>query len=127
MRYLGLTGCAKPPRMACVQARYSRRRFHDHSRQCSCPTDPPDRPYPRSATPPSRTTPLLLREVVLEGVGDHDRQALAQGRRTARRAPRGSPEMQKVRQLLFEGGRFPSRRTFERRLKALPEKLPEQI
>jgi len=38
-----------------------------------------------------------------------------------------APEMQKVRQLLFEGGRFPSRRTFERRLKALPEKLPEQI
>jgi hypothetical protein len=29
--------------------------------------------------------------------------------------------------LLSEGGRFPSKRTFQRRLKALPEKLPEQI
>jgi hypothetical protein len=38
-----------------------------------------------------------------------------------------TPEMRSVRQLLKEGGRFPSRRTFERRLKALPEKLPEQI
>jgi hypothetical protein len=36
-------------------------------------------------------------------------------------------EIQEVRQLLSEGGRFPSKRTFERRLKALPEKLPEQI
>jgi len=36
-------------------------------------------------------------------------------------------EMQKVRQLLSEGGHFPAKRTFERRLKALPEKLPEQI
>ncbi len=38
-----------------------------------------------------------------------------------------SPEMREVRQLLFEGGRFPSRRTFERRLKALPDSLAEQI
>lgn len=38
-----------------------------------------------------------------------------------------TPEMREVRRLLFEGGRFPSRRTFERRLKVLPEKLPEQI
>lgn len=32
-----------------------------------------------------------------------------------------------VRNLLKEGGRFPSRRTFERRLKTLPESLPDQI
>ena len=38
-----------------------------------------------------------------------------------------TPQMREVRQLLFEGGRFPSRRTFERRLKRLPESLPEQI
>ncbi len=36
-------------------------------------------------------------------------------------------EMRMVRKLLREEGRFPSRRTFERRLKALPERLPEQI
>jgi hypothetical protein len=37
------------------------------------------------------------------------------------------PEMREARQSLFEGGRFPSRRTFERRLKALPDSLAEQI
>ena len=38
-----------------------------------------------------------------------------------------TPQMRIVRELLCEEGRFPSRRTFERRLKALPERLPEQI
>jgi hypothetical protein len=38
-----------------------------------------------------------------------------------------TPQMREVRGLLSEEGRFPSRRTFERRLKALPETLPEQI
>ncbi len=39
-----------------------------------------------------------------------------------------TPEkMRSLRGLLSERGRFPSRRTFERRLKALPETLPEQI
>jgi hypothetical protein len=36
-------------------------------------------------------------------------------------------EMQSLRELLYERGRFPSRRTFERRLRALPQTLPEQI
>lgn len=38
-----------------------------------------------------------------------------------------TPEMRMVRELLCEKGRFPARRTFERRLGALPERLPEQI
>jgi hypothetical protein len=38
-----------------------------------------------------------------------------------------TPQMPEVRQLLSEGGRFPSKRTFHRRLKALPNSLPEQI
>src|SRR5918994_344228 len=38
-----------------------------------------------------------------------------------------SAQMQEVRQLLFEGGRFPSKRTFQRRLKTLPNSLPDQI
>jgi Transposase DDE domain len=38
-----------------------------------------------------------------------------------------SAQMREVRQLLFEGGRFPSRRTFQRRLKTLPNSLPDQI
>jgi Transposase DDE domain len=38
-----------------------------------------------------------------------------------------TPQMREVRRLLSEGGRFPSERTFQRRLKALPDSLPEQI
>src|SRR5918999_1848241 len=38
-----------------------------------------------------------------------------------------TPEMRMVCELLREEGRFPCRRTFERRLKALPATLPEQI
>ena len=38
-----------------------------------------------------------------------------------------TPEMRMVRDLLREGGRLPARRTFQRRLEALPERLPEQI
>lgn len=36
-------------------------------------------------------------------------------------------EMDAVREFLFEHGRLPSRRTFERRLRTLPETLPERI
>ena len=36
-------------------------------------------------------------------------------------------EMQQLRLLLCERGRYPSRRTFERRLESLPETLPTQI
>jgi len=38
-----------------------------------------------------------------------------------------SAEMQVLRQLLSENGRYPNRRTFERRLKAMPTTLPAQI
>jgi DDE family transposase len=38
-----------------------------------------------------------------------------------------TPEMRQVRALLAENGRYPTRRTFERRLKAVPESLPAQI
>jgi len=37
------------------------------------------------------------------------------------------PEMQPLRALLIEGGRYPTRRTLERRLKAMPKTLPDQI
>jgi hypothetical protein len=36
-------------------------------------------------------------------------------------------EMQQLRAELSEGGRFPSRRTWERRLAAIPDTLPGQI
>jgi hypothetical protein len=38
-----------------------------------------------------------------------------------------TPEMRHVRALLTENGRYPTRRTFERRLKAIPDTLPAQI
>jgi hypothetical protein len=38
-----------------------------------------------------------------------------------------TPEMRELRGLLTEDGRFPSRRTWERRLAAIPETLPAQV
>lgn len=38
-----------------------------------------------------------------------------------------TPEMRRLRELLTEGGRFPARRTWERRLATLPTRLPAQI
>jgi hypothetical protein len=38
-----------------------------------------------------------------------------------------TPEMQRLRALLTEQGRYPTRRTWERRLRALPDSLPAQI
>jgi hypothetical protein len=38
-----------------------------------------------------------------------------------------TPEMARLRALLTEDGRYPSRRTWERRLRAMPERLPAQI
>jgi hypothetical protein len=38
-----------------------------------------------------------------------------------------TPEMSSLREMLNQDGRFPSRRTFERRLRTLPETLPERI
>ena len=38
-----------------------------------------------------------------------------------------TPEMQLVRTMLSESGKFPTRRTFERRLTAIPDTLPAQI
>jgi len=38
-----------------------------------------------------------------------------------------TPLTQQLRELLTQDGRFPSRRTWERRLKALPDRLPQQI
>jgi hypothetical protein len=38
-----------------------------------------------------------------------------------------TPEMEQLRSLLTENGRYPARRTWERRLKTMPETLPAQI
>src|SRR5215211_5808437 len=116
--------------MACVQARYSRRLLHDHSRQCPCPTHSSYRAHPESSTTtaPPWTAHRLLREAFLEGAGSHDRKEAAHrvGELLAV-LDEPTPEMRMVRELLCEEGHFPTRRTFERRLKALPERLPDRI
>jgi hypothetical protein len=38
-----------------------------------------------------------------------------------------TPEMRQLRGLLTEGGRFPARRTWERRVATIPTRLPDQI
>jgi hypothetical protein len=38
-----------------------------------------------------------------------------------------TPQMQALRSMLTEGGHYPARRTWERRLRALPDTLPAQI
>jgi hypothetical protein len=38
-----------------------------------------------------------------------------------------TPEMRALREVLTEEGRFPTRRTFERRLRSLPDTLPARI
>jgi len=81
------------------------------------PEPPPER---RRGRPPRYPDRLFLKALVVMIV---------------RRLPRvhtllevlAEPAMQPVRELLTEGGRFPSRRTWERRLRALPEGLPARI
>src|SRR5215208_4491709 len=69
----------KPPRMACIQARYSRRHIHDHSAECPCPIAPSCRahPEPTATAPPPGTAHRLLGEALLEGSGNHDRKEAA--------------------------------------------------
>jgi DDE family transposase len=81
------------------------------------PEPPPER---RRGRPPRYSERLFLKALVLMIVRHLPKvhtllEVLAQ------------PEMRPVRGLLTERGRFPSRRTWERRLKALPEGLPARI
>ena len=52
---------------------------------------------------------------------------LAQGHTLLTVLEEPTPEMRRLRGLLTEGGRFPARRTWERRLRAVPDRLPAQI
>jgi hypothetical protein len=81
------------------------------------PEPPPER---RRGRPPAYSDRLFLKALVLMVV---------------RRLPRihtllevlAEPEMGRIRELLTERGRFPSRRTWERRLRAMPDGLPARI
>ena len=82
---------------------------------------PPPAP-PRRGHPPSYSDRLFLKALVIMVV----RGVPTVGGLLAILA-QPTPEMQALRARLTEGGRFPSRRTWERRLTALPARLPAQI
>jgi hypothetical protein len=80
----------------------------------------PERPVRRRGRPPRYSDRLFLKALVVMVVKHLPRvhtlpEVLAQ------------PELRPVRALLTEGGRFPCRRTWERRLRALPDGLPARI
>ena len=81
------------------------------------PEPPPER---RRGRPPRYSDRLVLKALVVMIV-----------RRLARvhslLEVLAEPELRPIRDLLTEGGRFPSRRTWERRLRALPDSLAARI
>jgi hypothetical protein len=81
--------------------------------------DPPPRGRGRPATYPDR---LFLKALVIMLV-----RHLSKVGTLLAVLEEPTPEMRRLRALLTEGGRFPSRRTWERRLRAIPETLPAQI
>ena len=81
--------------------------------------DPPPRGRGRPATYPDR---LFLKALVIMLV-----RHLAKVGTLLAVLEEPTPEMQCLRALLTEGGRSPSRRTWERRLRAIPDTLPGQV
>jgi hypothetical protein len=80
---------------------------------------PPPRRRGRPATYPDR---LFLKALVIMLV-----RHLARVHTLLAVLAEPTPEMRRLRALLTEQGRFPSRRTWERRLRAVPDTLPAQI
>jgi hypothetical protein len=83
------------------------------------PLPPPQRRRGRPVVYPDR---LFLKALVIMIVR---RLPKVHGLLAALEQP--TPEMRRLRGLLTENGRYPTRRTFERRLKAIPATLPAQI
>src|SRR5438445_2852038 len=79
-------------------------------------------PKPRRGRPPIYPDRLFLKALVIMIVRQlprvHSLLAVLE---------EPTEEMRRLRALLTEDGRYPTRRTFERRLKALPATLPAQI
>ena len=84
------------------------------------PQPPP--PPPRRGRPPVYSDRLFLKAVVIIVL-----KRLGSTHALLAVLDQPTPEMRQLRALLAEGGRFPTRRTFERRLAALPAALPAQI
>src|SRR5688500_2177977 len=109
--------------MAGVQTRSPRRFAHDHPRRRTGATHPSDRPRPGTVTassPPPRTTGPLLGAPVPQSLGDHARAQPAHRQRAARCAGPTNPRD-------ASASRPAEHRTWERRLKALPDALPTRI
>lgn len=85
---------------------------------------PPPSPSPRPGPgrPPTYSDRLFLKALVIMLVR---RLAKVHELRMVLEEP--TDEMRQLKKLLHEKGKYPSRRTFERRLGHLPETLPEQI
>jgi hypothetical protein len=79
-------------------------------------------PPPRRGRPPRYPDRLFLKALVIMIV-----RRLAQVHTLLAVLEEPTPEMRRLRALLTEGGRFPARRTWERRLRAVPDRLPAQI
>jgi hypothetical protein len=79
-------------------------------------------PAPRRGRPPIYSDRLFLKALVVMVL---KRLPTAHALLAVLEQP--TPEMRHLRRMLTEGGRFPSRRTWERRLAAVPSTLPAQI
>lgn len=81
----------------------------------------PDRPV-RQGRPKTYTNRLFLKALVIMIL-----RRLPRVHRLLAVLAEPIPETQYLRRVLTENGRYPTRRTFERRLKAIPDTLPAQI
>ena len=79
-------------------------------------------PPPRRGRPPTYSERLFLKALVVMVL-----KRLPTVHALLAVLAQPTPEMRQLRLLLTEGGRFPSRRTWERRLAAVPAALPDQI
>ncbi len=84
--------------------------------------EPPRRTPRRRGRPPTYSDRLFLKALVIMIV-----KHLAQVHTLLAMLDQPTPEMRRLRELLTEGGKYPTRRTWERRLKRLPASLPAQI
>jgi len=84
-------------------------------------------PLPPPATPPRGRPRVYSERLFLKALIIMVLRQLATVHALLAVLEQPTPEMQHLRRLLLEDGRYPSRRTFERRLAAMPGTLPAQI
>ena len=84
--------------------------------------EPPRPTHRRRGRPPTYSDRLFLKALAIMIV-----KHLTQVHTLLAVLEQPTPEMRRLRALLTENGRYPTRRTWERRLKRLPASLPAQI